>query len=99
MDATQQQMFDSYRAARRGETAPPAPGTYEVETVRQIRMWREFLAVLDGRVKRRKRGRPARRPAGAAVRQVPQGAGDLRGVEPADAVRARTGCGSGAAGA
>ncbi|MGI5339299.1 hypothetical protein ACQEVS_18875 [Streptomyces sp. CA-181903] len=73
MDATQQQMFDSYRAARRGESAPPAPGTYEVEAVRQIRMWREFLAVLDGRVKWGKRGRPVRRPTGAAVPQVPAG--------------------------
>ncbi|MER5782223.1 hypothetical protein ABT104_10930 [Streptomyces mobaraensis] len=70
MDATQQQMFDSYRAARRGEAAPPAPGTYEVETVRQIRLWREFLAVLDGRVKRRRRWRAARRPADTAVPQV-----------------------------
>ncbi|EMF01661.1 hypothetical protein J7W19_18090 [Streptomyces mobaraensis NBRC 13819 = DSM 40847] len=76
MDATQQQMFDSYRAARRGEAAPPAPGTYEMETVRQIRLWREFLAVLDGRVKRvkrRRRGRAARRPADAAVPRVQAG--------------------------
>ncbi|MGK5638298.1 hypothetical protein ACSNOK_08295 [Streptomyces sp. URMC 126] len=72
MDATQQQMFDSYRAARQGVAAPPAPGTYEVEAVRQIRTWREFMAVLDGRVRRRRRGRTSgRRAAEAAVPQVP----------------------------
>ncbi|MBZ4318282.1 hypothetical protein [Streptomyces huiliensis] len=75
MDATQQQMFDSYRAARQGEAAPPAPGTYEMEAVRQIRTWREFLAVLDGRVKKRgRRWQPSRRrPAEAAPSRVSAG--------------------------
>ncbi|MFC9429195.1 hypothetical protein [Streptomyces sp. NPDC056987] len=40
MDAIQQHMLDSYRTARRGETAPPLPGRYDRETVRTIREYR-----------------------------------------------------------
>ncbi|GAA2295419.1 hypothetical protein Scani_17680 [Streptomyces caniferus] len=59
MNAAQQHLLDTYRAAQRGEAAPPAPGTHTVRTAREIRQWRRFLAVvtdpadrLPGRVRR-----------------------------------------------
>ncbi|MFK4248647.1 hypothetical protein, partial [Streptomyces angustmyceticus] len=59
MNATQQHLLDSYRAAQRGEAAPPAPGVHTVRTAREITQWRRFLAVvtapedrLVGRVRR-----------------------------------------------
>ncbi|MFJ5113743.1 hypothetical protein ACIQAD_24235 [Streptomyces sp. NPDC088551] len=44
MDALQQHLFDSYRAARRGEPAPPPPGRYDRETLRTIREYRRLRA-------------------------------------------------------
>ncbi|MFJ2406091.1 hypothetical protein ACIOUE_32840 [Streptomyces xanthochromogenes] len=49
MDAMQQHMIDSYRAARLGEPAPPVPGTHDAATVRAVRDYRRFEAVLAGR--------------------------------------------------
>ncbi|WP_327704212.1 hypothetical protein [Streptomyces decoyicus] len=46
MNAAQQHLLDSYRAARRGEAAPPAPGTHIVRTAREIQQWRRFYAVV-----------------------------------------------------
>ncbi|MCX4963910.1 hypothetical protein OHA98_03555 [Streptomyces sp. NBC_00654] len=41
MDAIQQQMLDSYRAARLGEDPPPLPGRHDWATLRTIRdHWR-----------------------------------------------------------
>ncbi|MET9955007.1 hypothetical protein ABZ135_26150 [Streptomyces sp. NPDC006339] len=37
MDALQQHLLDSYRAARLGEPRPPAPGTHELAALRVIR--------------------------------------------------------------
>ncbi|GAA1944757.1 hypothetical protein [Kitasatospora viridis] len=42
MNALQQHLFDSYRAAQRGEPAPPAPGTRGIrlgfrEVLRRLR--------------------------------------------------------------
>ncbi|WP_326810985.1 hypothetical protein OIE62_23765 [Streptomyces scopuliridis] len=79
MDAIQQHMLDSYRAARRGERAPPPPGRYDRETLRTIREYRRFRAITEpesrppwrARVRtalmwraRRSATRPARRPGG-----------------------------------
>ncbi|MFE9536925.1 hypothetical protein [Streptomyces sp. NPDC006691] len=50
MDAMQQHMIDRYRAARLGEPAPPVPGTHDVVTVRGMRDYRRFEAVLAGRL-------------------------------------------------
>ncbi|MGW2511635.1 hypothetical protein ACWC0A_19875 [Streptomyces scopuliridis] len=47
MDAIQQHMLDSYRAARRGEQAPPPPGRYDRETLRTIREYRSFRAITE----------------------------------------------------
>ncbi|GHJ97061.1 hypothetical protein SNE510_65800 [Streptomyces sp. NE5-10] len=49
MDALQQHLFDSYRAARRGESAPPAPGTHDVAVLRELRDHRRFERVVAGR--------------------------------------------------
>ncbi|MFF9473321.1 hypothetical protein ACF1E9_11955 [Streptomyces roseolus] len=49
MDALQQHLFDSYRAARRGEPAPPAPGTHDLAVLRELRDHRRFARVLAGR--------------------------------------------------
>ncbi|MFB7632918.1 hypothetical protein ACFC0M_18520 [Streptomyces sp. NPDC056149] len=46
MDAMQQHLLDSYRAAQRGEAAPPAPDAAAVRTAREIRLWRRFQAVV-----------------------------------------------------
>ncbi|WP_335938310.1 hypothetical protein [Streptomyces sp. PTD5-9] len=55
MDAIQQQMYDSYRAARRGEPAPPTPGRHDWEVLRGVRDLRRFEAVLAGRPARGRR--------------------------------------------
>ncbi|WP_143034550.1 MULTISPECIES: hypothetical protein [unclassified Streptomyces] len=59
MNAAQQHLLDTYRAARRGEAAPPAPDTHTARTAREIQQWRRFQAVvtapgsrLRGRVRR-----------------------------------------------
>ncbi len=49
MDALQQHLFDSYRAARRGEPAPPAPGTHDLAVLRELRDRRRFARVVAGR--------------------------------------------------
>ncbi|MEV0276860.1 hypothetical protein AB0I22_10835 [Streptomyces sp. NPDC050610] len=63
MDAIQQHMFDAYRAARRGEPAPPAPGSGDLRAVREARRWREFVAVVDERAAARRARARARRAA------------------------------------
>ncbi|TXS65379.1 hypothetical protein [Streptomyces sp. sk2.1] len=62
MDAIQQHMFDSYRAARLGEAPPPEPGRHDWAVVRGIRDHRRFEAVIAGR--------PARGRLRAALRAV-----------------------------
>ncbi|WP_328910869.1 hypothetical protein OG230_15885 [Streptomyces sp. NBC_00234] len=37
MDAIQQYMFDSYRAAQHGERPPPPPGRHDREVLRELR--------------------------------------------------------------
>ncbi|MEU8678927.1 hypothetical protein [Streptomyces sp. NPDC048560] len=37
MDAIQQHMLDSYRAARHGEPPPPPPGRHDREVLRALR--------------------------------------------------------------
>ncbi|MFC5145035.1 hypothetical protein [Streptomyces aureoversilis] len=76
MNAAQQHMLDLYRAAQHGESAPPAPGTGDVEAYRSFRTWRAFQAVVDERVAARRARRaglfrflrPAARLRPAAVR-------------------------------
>lgn len=46
MNAGQQHLLDTYRAAQRGEAAPPAPGTHTVRTAREIQQWYCFRAVV-----------------------------------------------------
>ncbi|WP_344018736.1 hypothetical protein [Streptomyces luteireticuli] len=74
MNAIQQHMFDSYRALQQGVPAPPAPGTDEVRTVREILGWREFCRVLAGRVVRRRvlATRPASAASAPATARVPE---------------------------
>ncbi|MBD0742113.1 hypothetical protein [Streptomyces sp. CBMA152] len=48
MDAIQQQMLDTYRAARLQEPAPPLPGQHDIRTLREARDYRRFEAVLAG---------------------------------------------------
>ncbi|PKV87067.1 hypothetical protein [Streptomyces sp. TLI_146] len=50
MDAIQQHMLDTYRAARLQEPPPPLPGTHDVRTLRELRDYRRFEAVLSGRL-------------------------------------------------
>ncbi|MFF2744002.1 hypothetical protein ACFVVA_00510 [Kitasatospora sp. NPDC058048] len=49
MNALQQHLFDSYRAAQHAEPAPPAPGTHDIAVLRAVRDHRRFEAVLAGR--------------------------------------------------
>ncbi|MFJ7195536.1 MULTISPECIES: hypothetical protein [unclassified Streptomyces] len=62
MDAIQQQMFDSYRAAGRGELPPPLPGRHDWAVVREARDRARFEAVIAGR--------PARGRRRAALRSL-----------------------------
>jgi hypothetical protein len=39
MNALHQYLFDSYRAARLGETPPPAPGTHDRAVLRAVLRW------------------------------------------------------------
>ncbi|MGW6536857.1 hypothetical protein ACWGBV_10575 [Streptomyces sp. NPDC055051] len=77
MDALQQHLFDSYRAARRGEPAPPAPGTRDLAVLRELREHRRFTRVVAGRpaggrlaaaLARLVRGLSRRRAPGSPVR-------------------------------
>ncbi|MFI1161058.1 hypothetical protein [Streptomyces sioyaensis] len=79
MNAAQQHLLDTYRAARRAEAAPPAPGTHTVRTAREIRQWSRFQAVVTdprdrfaGRVRRsaQRLGRRTRAVVGVARRLV-----------------------------
>ncbi|MFJ7492832.1 hypothetical protein ACIQZB_16565 [Streptomyces sp. NPDC097727] len=54
MNAIQQHMIDSCRAAQRGE-APPPPGRHDWGVVREARDRRRFDAVIAGRPARRRR--------------------------------------------
>ncbi|MEW2081967.1 hypothetical protein [Streptomyces sp. NPDC005283] len=49
MNAMHQYMIDTYRAAQRGEQAPPQPGLNDWQMVREFRDYRRFHAVLAGR--------------------------------------------------
>ncbi|MFD9459689.1 hypothetical protein [Streptomyces sp. NPDC060027] len=49
MSITQQYLLDTYRASQHGEAAPPAPGSHDWETARELRDYRRFRAVLAGR--------------------------------------------------
>ncbi|MFJ1547811.1 hypothetical protein [Streptomyces sp. NPDC088246] len=55
MDAIQQHMIDSYRAAQHGELPPPSPGRHDWRVVREARDRRRFDAVIAGRPARRRR--------------------------------------------
>ncbi|GAA1089381.1 MULTISPECIES: hypothetical protein [Streptomyces violaceusniger group] len=59
MSLTEQYALDLYRAAQRGEPAPPAPGPHDWRTLRELREYRDFRAVTEGRPVRRcgRRGR------------------------------------------
>jgi hypothetical protein len=73
MDAMQQHMIDSYRAAQHGEAPPPLPGRHDWEVVREARDARRFEAVIEGRPVNGRwrtalRERLTRRPPGTAGR-------------------------------
>ncbi|MFJ8140765.1 hypothetical protein [Streptomyces sp. NPDC096013] len=70
MSITQQHALDTYRAQHLGEIPPPAPGTYDRQTTRELRGRLEFRAVLTGRPAR---GR-LRRALGRLVRPRPRSA-------------------------
>ncbi|MFF3785612.1 hypothetical protein [Streptomyces sp. NPDC001933] len=55
MDAIQQHMIDSYRAAQQGEVPPPLPGRHDWGVVREARDRRRFEAVIAGRPARGRR--------------------------------------------
>ncbi|MFE7399371.1 hypothetical protein [Streptomyces sp. NPDC057557] len=49
MDAIQQHMIDSYRAAQRGEAPPPPPGRHDGAVLRAIRdHWRRTRPARPG---------------------------------------------------
>ncbi|MFJ2743495.1 hypothetical protein ACIO3O_28025 [Streptomyces sp. NPDC087440] len=60
MTASQQHLFDAYRAAQHGTPTPPAPGRHDWQTVRELRD-----TVRDDL---RFRAVVAERPAGSYVR-------------------------------
>jgi hypothetical protein len=49
MSITQQYFLDTYRAQRLGEAPPPAPGTHDWRTARELRDHRQFRAVVAER--------------------------------------------------
>ncbi|MFD9906616.1 hypothetical protein [Streptomyces sp. NPDC059063] len=49
MSVTQQYLLDTYRAAQRGEPAPPAPGVHDWQAVREVRDYGRFAAVVRER--------------------------------------------------
>ncbi|MFE1286224.1 hypothetical protein [Streptomyces sp. NPDC058751] len=49
MSITQQYLLDGYRFAQHGEAAPPAPGSHDRQTARELREYRRFRAVVAGR--------------------------------------------------
>ncbi|NIY66455.1 hypothetical protein SMALB_4478 [Streptomyces malaysiensis] len=78
MSLTEQYALDLYRAARRGEPAPPAPGRHDWRTLRELREHRDVRAAADGRPARR-RGRHGRlTDALRAVRALREGLAALR---------------------
>lgn len=54
MDAIQQHMIDSYRAAQHGELPPPLPGRHDWAVARDVRDRRRFAAVMAGLPARRR---------------------------------------------
>ncbi|MET7618471.1 hypothetical protein [Streptomyces sp. NPDC005408] len=48
MNAMHQYMLDNYRAAQRGDQAPPQPGLHDVQVLREFRDYRRFQAVVSG---------------------------------------------------
>ncbi|MFF7359813.1 hypothetical protein [Streptomyces sp. NPDC008125] len=51
MDAIQQQMYDTWRASRRGERPPPPPGSHDREVLRDLR--RRYRAHREAEARRR----------------------------------------------
>ncbi|MCX4644005.1 hypothetical protein ACWGDS_23070 [Streptomyces sp. NPDC055059] len=49
MSINQQYALDVYRASLHGEPAPPAPGVHDWGAIRELRDYRRFRAVIDGR--------------------------------------------------
>ncbi|AEM88183.1 hypothetical protein [Streptomyces violaceusniger] len=70
MSLTEQYALDLYRAARRGEPAPPAPGRHDWRTVRELREYRDVRAVTAGRPARRRGRRDRLTDAPGAVRAM-----------------------------
>lgn len=72
MSVTQQYALDLYRAAQRGEPAPPAPGHGDWRALRALREYRDFQTVVAERPARRRRGalRRALRAATARAAQA-----------------------------
>ncbi|WP_433916685.1 hypothetical protein [Streptomyces sp. NBC_01744] len=65
MDAIQQHMIDSYRAAQHGELPPPLPGRHDWAVVRDVRDRRRFDAVTAAHgTTRTVHPRPPLHPAG-----------------------------------
>lgn len=54
MSLTQQYALDLYRAAQRGEPAPPAPGRHDWAALRELRDYGDFRAVIKERPARRR---------------------------------------------
>lgn len=84
MNAGQQHLLDLYRAAQRGEAAPPAPGTHAVRTAREIQQWHHFRAVVTAPADRLpSRIRRAVRSAATALLRRETGAAGARDGAPA----------------
>ncbi|MEV1048977.1 hypothetical protein [Streptomyces sp. NPDC049916] len=60
MNATQQHMFDTYRAARLSEPAPPLPGTQDRRTLRDLYRYRLTRRPARGSGSRGVPSRPTR---------------------------------------
>ncbi|MEX0169583.1 hypothetical protein [Streptomyces sp. LMG1-1-1.1] len=70
MNALHQYLFDTYRAARLGEPAPPEPGAHDVAVLRAVRDRRRFERVLAGRPSRRSFRTALRRALPMTLRTV-----------------------------
>ncbi|MGP8300016.1 hypothetical protein ACTPOK_19220 [Streptomyces inhibens] len=91
MNAGQQHLLDTYRAARRGEAAPPDPHTQIARTTREIHRWHRFHAIVTApgdRLPARIR-RALRTTVASLLRTRPRR--PLPGTTPAPAPRPRSG--------
>ncbi|MFF2849842.1 hypothetical protein ACFVT5_26410 [Streptomyces sp. NPDC058001] len=70
MGVTEQYALDLYRARRREEPLPPAPGRYDWRTVRELREYGHLRRVVERRPAPRRRRHALTRPLTDALTRL-----------------------------